>query len=334
MICPKCGKEFKGLCLNCTDPNELVWIPDLVVTLCPKCGRYKVEGRWKSIKLEDAIELLIFKSIRVHPELDVEKIVVEQEPFTVKIVGSVSGTRVEIVKHPKLKIVKETCLRCSRESGGYYESILQLRADNRKLKKEEIEKANKVVNEVLHTELDNQKAFITKVIERKEGIDFFFGGRDIGRKISRKLAVEFGAEVKESKTISGRADGRDLYRFTYLVRLPFYKNGDVVEEDGKICIITNAKLKKAVNIRDMNKIPLKDPKLIARWEEIKRGVVVQKDESVVELIELETNNVVFAEKTCEVDIGEEVFVLNYDNKFYIIPKELTPNIKNESGKST
>ncbi|RLI75109.1 hypothetical protein DRO97_04145 [Archaeoglobales archaeon] len=322
MRCPKCGKEIDGLCLNCTNLDELVWLDDLEVITCPRCGSFKVEGKWKVLRLEEVIDHLIFKLMRVHPELEVEDILVEYEPFTVRIRGLVSNTTVEVVKYPNLKILKETCIRCNREAGGYYESILQLRADGRALERKEIERANEIIDEVLLSEKDNQKAFVTKVVERKEGIDYFFGGRDIGRKVSRKLINEFGGEIKESKTISGRMDGKDLYRFTYLVRLPIYKNGDVVIENGKICVVTNARLKKAMDIKNRQTVTLKNPELIAKKGEIKKGIVVQMDEHVVELIHSVTKKVVFAEKTAEFEIGDEVFILECDDKFYTIPKEL------------
>ena len=322
MICPKCGEEFEGVCLNCTNLDELIWLDNFIVITCPKCGSFKLEGKWRTLDFEDVIDYLISKNVRIHPELEIKEILISYNPFTITFKGEISKVDVEIVKQPKLKILKETCTRCSRESGGYYESILQLRADKRKLEKEEIEKVNKIINEILRAEKDNQKAFITKIVERKEGIDYYFGGRNIGKKVSRKIVNEFGAEIKESKTISGRVDGRDLYRFTYLVRLPSYKNGDVVKDDGKICIVTNAKIKKAVDIKTKQNVTLKNPKLLARKEEIKRGVVVESDEYVVELINLENNEVVFAEKNAEVKTGEEIFILELGNKFYIIPKEL------------
>lgn len=322
MRCPKCGEEVDGLCLNCTNLDELVWLDDLVITTCPRCSSFKVEGKWRVLRFEEVVDHLIFKLMRVHPEFEVEGIVVEYEPFTVKIRGKVSNTNVEVVKQPNLKILKETCTRCSREAGGYYESILQLRADGRTLEREEIERTNEIIDEVLLAEKDNQKAFVTKVVERKEGIDYFFGGRNIGRKVSRRLINEFGGEIKESKTISGRMDGRDLYRFTYLVRLPIYKNGDVVKENGKIYIVTNARLKKAMDVKNRQTVTLKNPELVAKKGEIRKGIVVQKDEHVVEVIHSETNQVVFAEKTAEFEIGDEVFILECDGKYYAIPKEL------------
>jgi len=322
MRCPKCGEEVDGLCLNCTNLNELVWLDDFIITTCPRCGSFKVEGKWRVLDLEEVVDFLISKLMRIHPELQVKEIIVEYEPFTIRVLGKISNTDVEVVKHPNLKIIKETCIRCSREAGGYYESILQLRADGRALEKDEVERANEIIEEVLLAEKNNQKAFVTKVVERREGIDYFFGGRDVGRKVSRKLINEFGGEIKESKTISGRMDGRDLYRFTYLVRLPSYKNGDVVRENGKICVVTNTKLKKAMDIKTKQTVTLKNPKLVVRKSRIKKGVVVQKDEYIVELIHPDTNELIFAEKTAEFEIGDEVFVVEYNDKFYAIPSWL------------
>lgn len=173
MICPKCGEEFEGVCLNCTNLDELIWLDNFIVITCPKCGSFKLEGKWRTLDFEDVVDYLISKNVRIHPELEIKEILISYNPFTITFKGEISKVDVEIVKQPKLKILKETCTRCSRESGGYYESILQLRADKRKLEKEEIEKVNEIINEILRAEKDNQKAFITKIVERKEGIDYY-----------------------------------------------------------------------------------------------------------------------------------------------------------------
>ncbi|GEM_PF-39663 len=332
--CPVCGKPMEGnleMCPECyAERKDIFWLDDIIeLVKCPRCGFFKIKGKWKEISFEDALVDAIYSSLRVLPEFEVEDVFVspltrgEVGRFVVKLEGLLDGKFVRAKKVVEVRVKREVCKRCSREAGGYYESIVQIRADDREISEEELEVVRNIIIRVLEREKENQKAFISKIVERKEGIDYYFGDRNIGRKISRLIAEELGGKIIESKKIHTRRDGQDVYRFTYAVRLPAYRKGDVVEENGRICIVTSQRLGKAVSLESGETINLRNPKLIARRGEVKESVVISCDEFVVEVLHPVTQEVVQAKKPkAELKPGDLVFVVEHDESIYVIPKEL------------
>jgi len=218
------------------------------------------------------------------------------------------------------QVNKVLCQKCSREAGGYYESIVQLRA-NRELSDEEIERALEIVNEVISSSPEDQKAFVSKLERKKEGINVFLGSRNIGRKISKMILKEFGGTLTESKKIHTRIDGREVYRFTYSLRLPDYREGDIVERDGRFFVVRNPRMGKGIDIITGKTINLSTEKVVVRREEMKGGVVVNADENAVEVV-CDDGSVVTTPKPAGVEIGDEVKVFEIDGKHYSLNNEL------------
>ncbi len=332
--CPVCGKPVEGnleMCPECyAERREVFRLEDIIeLVKCPRCEFFKVRGRWKDIPFEDALIEAVYASLRVIPEFEVEDVFIsplargEVGKYVVRLEGSLDGEFISVEKVAEVRVKREVCKRCSREAGGYYESIVQIRADSREISEEELEVVRGIIERVLERERENQKAFISKIVERREGIDYYFGDRNIGKKISRLIADELGGKIIESKKIHTRRDGQDVYRFTYAVRLPAYRKGDIVEENGKICVVTSQKLGKAVSLDSGETVNLRNPKLIARKKEVRESVVVNCDEFVVEVLHPITQEVVQAVKP-KIDLkpGDTVFVVEYNDSVYVIPKEL------------
>ncbi len=332
--CPVCGKPMEGsleMCPECYAERREVFRLDDIIELvkCPRCEFFKIRGRWKDIPFEDALVEAVYNSLRVIPEFEVEDVFIsplargEVGKYVVRLEGSLDGEFISVEKVVEVRVRREVCKRCSREAGGYYESIVQIRADSREISEEELEVVRGIIERVLERERENQKAFISKIVERREGIDYYFGDRNIGKKISRLIADELGGKIIESKKIHTRRDGQDVYRFTYAVRLPAYRKGDVVEENGKICVVTSQKLGKAVSLDSGETVNLRNPKLIARKREVRESIVVNCDEFVVEVLHPITQEVVQAVKP-KIDLkpGDTVFVVEYNDSVYVIPKEL------------
>ncbi len=311
MRCVVCGGEaiIEGMCLKCfLERNEISWIDDTIeIVKCPKCG----SGR--------DVEDLIYENLRVHPSFEVEDVYIESldgKRYVVRLVGNVEGRKVTDEKVVEFRVRYKTCERCARISGGYYEAVVQIRADGRDIEKEEIEKVREIIERTLES-TDNPKAFVSKVVERKEGFDFYFGDKNLGRKVSREIVKALGGRLIESRKLHTRKDGRDVYRYTFAVRLPCYRVGDVVVDEGKICLVTG--FGKGIRIEDLKRINLRNPKVIVRKEELERGVVVSVDDYTVEIAS--ERGVFQALNTFNFRIGDEVCFFEYESKFYAIPYE-------------
>jgi nonsense-mediated mRNA decay protein 3 len=332
MRCAICGSEalIEGLCLDCyLERKELFWLDDRIDLIkCPRCESFKLHGKWKAVDFESALTDYVYSNLRVHPDFDVEDVVVESlargevGDYVIRLIGNVKGRDVSVEKVVKVRVHSRVCERCSREAGGYYEAIVQIRAEGRKIERHELDTIAEIINSTLRKESDNQKAFISKIVERKEGVDFYFGDRNIGRKVSRLIVDKLGGKIIESKKLHTRIDGRDVYRFTYAVRLPCYRVGDIVSEGNKICIVTNQRLGKGLCLDDWSVVNLKAPKVVKRREELKLSVVVNCDEFVAEVLDEEMKVVQAKRPPVDISIGEEVFVFKHEEDFYVIPKDL------------
>ncbi len=322
MKCAICGGEalIEGMCLECYLKRErLSWVEDIVeIVKCPKCGRYFVNKVWKDLDFDSALFESIVSRIRVHPQFEVEDVEVEQlnsGRCVFRLIGNVEGREVVDELSVEVRVKTRTCERCAMISGGYYEAVVQIRADDRRVEDFELEKVKDLIERILEKERDNVKAFVSKVVERREGIDFYFGDKNVGRKVSREIAKVLGGKIIESRKLHTRKDGRDVYRYTFAVRLPCYRVGDVVREGERICVVVG--VGKGVDVTNYASVNLKEPKVVKRREDLEKGVVVNYDDYVVEIAS--ERGLVKAVKSFDVDLGEEVYYFEYGSRCYVIP---------------
>lgn len=324
MRCALCGRESEDtLCPECyVERNEIIHVDKVSLSQCSKCGYFKISGKWRKIDFMDALEEILKSQTSTHHDLEVDEVSVIRKGQLLHIEGRFRGLPVERYKEVNLDFNKELCLRCSRKSGGYFEAIVQIRTEGRKIKPEEAQEALKIVEREVEAEEENPKSFISKVVERKEGIDYYLGSREIGRKVSKEIAHELGGKIKESKRTSGRFDGKELYRFTFSVRLPSFREGDVVIEDSTVALVTNKKLWKAITFGG-GSINLKDPEVVVKNEEVYRAIVLNSDESVAEILHPVTKEMVMVENHWGFKTGDSILLVEYRDVFYAFPQELS-----------
>jgi nonsense-mediated mRNA decay protein 3 len=321
--CPICGNETEyEICPDCYMEREEIieFKPYLEVKYCPKCGRFYSKG-WVESDLEEIVLDKAAENMKHDPAFRVRAFELKElgeNNGIVLLEGSFLGKDVVRELPFELRRKGEVCDRCSRFYGGYFESIIQLRADGRELEKDEISRAKELVDEAIQREKDNPGAFVSKVEERKEGIDFYIGSRNLAKKISRRIEEELGGKITESKKISGRKDGRDLFRTTYSVRLKAYRKGDVVRDGDRVLIVTNPIKDKGVDASGRS-FALKEPVLIKRREDLQQTVVVDVDESVIEVLRPADQKPVQAEKHADMRIGDTAIYLEENGAVYVFP---------------
>lgn len=327
--CASCGSETEwDVCGKCyMRRHPVIQLDDVIkLKICPKCGFYQIQGKWRNTGFNEALNSELERSLRVHEDFSVEDIEIShlsESTYSITLHGTFRDASAKISKSFEVRIAKETCYRCSRISGGYYESILQLRADGRNLEELEVQEAKRIVEAVLQKEIENPKAFVSKIVEKKNGLDIYFGDRNLGRKISRMVAKELGGTMSESKKIAGRKDGVDFYRFTYSVRLPCYRAGDIVEAGGRIVLVTNRKARKGVDIRTGESVTIENARLLARKEDIRESVVISGDEFVIDILHPESGKVITTRKpAANLKPGDEVLVFISGDEVIAIPRGL------------
>lgn len=320
MKCIVCGKEseFK-ICGKCfSERNSLAHLPNLEIEKCGKCGSFRFGKELIRLNDTSALEKKILEKLTLHPDFDLETFELFRNSLIVT--GSIFGDRVSITIPLNLRIRTITCTRCSRESGGYYEAIVQIRAQNRNLKIEEIEKAKDIVNTILATS-DGEKDFLLKFEETRFGIDFYFGSRKMGEKVSKAIVAELGGSVSKSKKLHTRIDGNDVYRFTYLIRLPEAEENDVVLKNGKICVVKNAKLQKGVEILTGKNLNISGSTLVVKRDEMNWGIITNLDESIAEVMDSE-GRVFHVIRPFGAKLGKEVFIFSFEGRVFAFPRDL------------
>ncbi|MBS1263114.1 MAG: hypothetical protein MAG715_00283 [Methanonatronarchaeales archaeon] len=242
MLCPRCGEErehfAEKVCVDCFLEREtLVEVDDgLRVVQCVSCGAVKANG-WTDLELKDAVSLLVEGSASLPRELETPVLDVELERVLPKAIearvtveGDLGGRWVEESVPLSLEVSRGVCRSCSRSNRGYYEAVLQVRAEDRDVREDEFDEALEEVSGLADSvaEAGGEKPFVSRVERSGGGFDLYLGESSVARKISRRLKERFGAKATESASLVGVRDGREVYRSTHLVRLPPFGRGDVV----------------------------------------------------------------------------------------------------------
>lgn len=331
MRCAECGSESEytvcGMCM--IKRIEPLKVPAVVeLTVCSICGAKRLD-RWKDVSLEEAIDYEIEKNIFLHEE--VEPISYdfysygsdESGKYVFEFEGKIRDYTFSQQLFFEVRFHRISCDKCSRQAGGYYEAIIQIRAENRDLMRDELERIGEIIGNNVEKQRENQRAFVTKIEERKEGVDIYIGDKRLAKKIANAIIREFGGTLTESSKIAGRRDGRDIYRFTYSVRLPEYFKGDLVDDEGNFAIVTDVSRRKGINVQTGKSVNLKNPKVIARKSEVIESFVLSTDESAIEILDPGTYESIYVEKPdFEFEAGDKVFIAKFGDRIIAIHRSL------------
>ncbi len=198
--CPTCGKpdtghEFSGeMCVDCAI-GRLPPLPNVHVSICQKCGSVIDKGnKRKEMTVEQEVTRLL-------------KLKTEHPVYSEGFLSVEYDTRYGRISMPlTLLMEKRLCADCSRSNSQYFEAIIQVRGDDRK-------KVERMAERLLLRL--QEKSFVPKIEELKEGIDLYCGSRNeaIAALNSQKLGF------LRTEKLAGEKDGKRLYRTTLLVRL-------------------------------------------------------------------------------------------------------------------
>lgn len=246
MFCISCGNEEKvlydNLCSNCYIDNfKAVEIPEhATFTVCSHCGATLKQDKWilSGYYDDEIINDAIQKDIVINEKL--ENPVIKTEILVnrgtvyeceLHITGQILDTIIEETYPIEVKVEKSVCPDCSKFYSGYYEAVIQLRADSRKLSDDEIMESDEFIsNEIQKLCKTNKLAYVTERVVLKEGIDYQVGSYNAAHKIAINMQKQFGGTITESRKIVGhdKSRSRDLYRSWVSVRLPSFHNNDFI----------------------------------------------------------------------------------------------------------
>jgi nonsense-mediated mRNA decay protein 3 len=261
-FCPNCGEPIERppaegdssaggrqereqqLCDDCYfERFELVGAPDRIeVLVCPTCGAVHRGNRWEDVGAADYTDVAVeevSEALAVHVDAEGVSWTVEPEQVDQNTIrmhcyfsGVVRGRHVEAEITIPVKISRGTCTRCGRIAGDYYASTVQVRAVGRTPTDEESRRAKEIANGLVADQeaKGDREAFVTEITDTPDGPNVKVSTTKIGQQIARRLVAEFGGDFTDSATlVTQDADGNEVYRVTYAVRLPPFVAGDVLD---------------------------------------------------------------------------------------------------------
>ena len=248
-FCPRCGKRadelFDSLCKECFLKQTSLNVPVSVsVGVCGSCGGY-FKGKERTT-VEEAVADSVRRAVRKRFGCVCVVDVSEGEAAVgagaagtreagtraagagavafVSVKAELRGVEVEESREVEVIFKNETCERCSRIAGGYYAGIVQIRAEERVPTDEELATAEEIAYSAL-----GEADFVSKETVLKEGLDFYVSSAESGRRISKQVVKRLGGGFSESRRLYGRRDGKNIYRVSFSVRLPGFKEAEVVK---------------------------------------------------------------------------------------------------------
>jgi nonsense-mediated mRNA decay protein 3 len=205
-VCIKCGAK-KGdkafvdlLCIDCYVPK--IEIPkSFQMAICPRCGAVLRGKRW-----DKANESLIRKDFAHKAKgRDANGVQVDINKSTLTYFVETDKGPIPMEAPIRVEINKELCDFCRKKSGGYFEAIIQLRGNPKRVEK---------WRKILEAKLD-EKTFVASEEELKEGIDLKVGSSKAALSIINELGLR---DYKISRKLFGLKQGKRIYRTTFAIR--------------------------------------------------------------------------------------------------------------------
>jgi len=351
ITCPRCGREcyrlFDSVCRDCFfETFKLIELPHVLhVRICSACGAHLHRSRWENIgSIEDVVLKAVENALFIHNEAgDVEIYLEPREitPYIYRVKAEVDAVVREEPVHAEaeteVRIQRIACDMCSRESGGYFEAIIQIRAAGRFPAEEEKSRCMAIAREAMESmkKKGDRLAFISEVLEQKEVLDLYMGSMNASRQVCRLITSELGGSFSESPTLVGMKDGKNLYRITFSVRLPEFRPGDVIRFRGKIIQIrSSGKKVNGISLEDGSRFistpeELKGAEKIGNMKDVVLTVLVSIEDSAILVLDPETYETVAIKKpmSLNAEAGSEIPVLKTSYGIFALTHSEIPQAK-------
>lgn len=266
MRCIICGKNAKNetVCDACLVKNYtgVVSFNSFDLKICCMCDAYMYAKSWHPpLKLEQAVRKAFYDSTKFHRKPKEYSVKITLPKHERKIGNKVIGKVVITIKTTLGNSLKEEsheyplrmrytrCDTCSRNMGGYFQGVLQLRNDKSKQFHAAVSFIKKKVAEKKGVE-------ITKEDPVKNGIDFYITSKAYLNTLGKIVSQQFGGELKTTAELfsQDKQTSKELYRTSVLVRLPEFNIGDVLDINNRYVFV------KAIRDKSIEGIDLKTNK--------------------------------------------------------------------------
>jgi nonsense-mediated mRNA decay protein 3 len=322
----------------------------LSLTVCKRCGAVKVPGGWKTVDSENAqSDDILFQQLNILLEQELQilgedvEISIEKENELDRVVHiKVHATGKAHASLPpyqksigvEVRIGNGNCDTCSMMSSGYHELILQVRAQDRVVTKQEEQETLSLITERTVEEYGKDaKAFVASIDRNRFGLDILLGSEHLGKHIADELESLFLASRKENyKLIGQERGGKKKYRLTIVLRLPRFSEGDFVEVAEKPCQVLSMgrgglKCYDLIERHEFTVTPKsakwRTLRFLALESDIRPNIVVSIDyDGMVQLMDAESYKIAEVKKATlgnEFQQGDTIGIIHLNNNLYAVP---------------
>jgi len=344
MFCVECGKEeiFKdGVCISCyLKHTSFTKGPEVIdILACTSCSSYKYKNTWFSESLDKAIKRHIQDAFQISKELKKVQIKTEYDEkkkniaCNVEFSGFLEDQKVTEQHSLTVRIRKTNCDVCSKQFGGYYEAVLQLRAEKRTPTQKELQTIRENVEDLVEKlqAKGYRGLFITDVTEEQGGIDFYLSEKGSAYNIAKKIQECFGGEIKQSSSNAGMKDSRQIFRMTYLVRLPAYRKGDFLSYNNMFFYISSIN-KNKVHVIDLSNWServfdgkdIQKTHIFGGSELVKEMIFVSESKDEVQIMDPKNYKTFDVRKPKDASFNNKMInVVIFEDQIFLIPEKNT-----------
>lgn len=318
------------------DGRKLTSLPHHVdLPVCTNCGEFNFGDRWLKRDMAVAVQDAAVDSLAAIKDVKVVAVSTDvdcQDPYVyvVEVCSTcdVMGYEAEDVSSTIVRIKNNVCRRCSRMLGSYYEAILQIRTGSKDLSPQLREETLALVeNSVARQAANNRQLFITKMELVTGGVDVYLSSMSLGKSLAKELSDAYAAETKESPKLVGQTtDGQDMYRLTYLVRLPDYHVGDVIITNKRYCKLlrvsgNGGRALDLMNFREsaIHKQDMSSIKVYERADDLREATVISNSGTEIQVMHPDNYSTIDLRVPAGAEIGDTVKVVNIDDVLYLVP---------------
>ncbi|OGS42510.1 MAG: hypothetical protein A3K67_07490 [Euryarchaeota archaeon RBG_16_62_10] len=309
MFCVECGREEElvgSLCRECySRKHAQATLPDHVdLTLCAHCSSMLTERGWDDVgSVREAVDIALEQAVVVSKDAHVSDMKVQlteldERNIEARVSVLVTAHEREFPRELRtiVRLKRGSCGECSKQQGKYYEAILQVRGPERSLPEMASDEIERLVRDrVAGLRKGSREVFLSRVEHVKGGLDFYFSTIGAARGVAKELQDSLCAEYKESSSLWGRRDGKEIYRMTFMVRLPGFGRGDVVARGGRNYYVSRMS-RGVVHVVDLETgeemaIRLKDPSecvVVQAKANIRKAVVVSESARELQVLDPDT----------------------------------------------
>lgn len=343
MLCVECGKTEEiykdGVCSDCyVKGKQFSKGPAILdIVICQHCKNYQWKNTWLDEEFEEILRRFITEFFTISSELCSSQIEFTQLEHsgnkvfaTITIKGKVGNTSLCEEHLVTLRLRYDSCDVCSKQHGRYFESIIQIRADKRDPDEEELIAITKLVEEQVEMmkEHGTRDLFITEIVEEKGGVDFYLSNKACAKNIVRHIQSRFGGTIKQSPSLVGMKDGKNLTRMTYLLRLFPYRVGDVFSFEKGLYLVKEISGTKtsALNLitwddRSFTNKNLDSVKVFLKDHLSTEVVIVSQSDTEVQIMNSKTYKISDVKKPKDISFesGKVIKAIYINETYYLVP---------------